>query len=90
MSDDTLSNKQMDEAVEAEYQHTQAILAARRAARPTNIKVSIRQGTSTIFSNVYPVSEEGDIEGAITDARQEARRLVGGPLWDFDMKVEKA
>lgn len=32
MSDETLSNKQADEAVDAEYAHTQAVIAAMRLA----------------------------------------------------------
>lgn len=48
-----------------------------------------RNGTR-LFSNVYPVSAEGNLERAALDALAEARRASGGAVFDYQINLEKA
>ena len=54
------------------------------------IKVTVARNGSQLFSNVYTVSVEGDVERAVSDALAEARRASGGATFDYQISVDKA
>jgi hypothetical protein len=54
------------------------------------IKVTVTRNGTTLFSNVYNASVEGDVEKAVSDALTEARRASGGALFDYQINVDKA
>ncbi|MGM3411931.1 hypothetical protein [Ralstonia holmesii] len=54
------------------------------------IKVTVTRNGVGLFSNVYSVSIEGDLERAAADALAEARRAAGGATFDYQINIEKA
>lgn len=93
MSDETLSNKQMDRAMEISEAHTQAVIAAHMPTerKAMLMKVTITKSEKIVFTENYAVSVEGDLQNAVADAMSKARANVGfGANWDFSIHVDRA
>ena len=74
MSDDTLSNKQMDAAVDAAEADTQRALEQMLSQAQWMLKVSVIQDRATVYESVYSIKKVGDVEAAVSDAVGNARR----------------
>ncbi|MGX0608640.1 hypothetical protein ACUXIL_003342 [Ralstonia pickettii] len=53
------------------------------------IRVTVTRGGAQLFSHVYTVTKEGDLEQAVGSALSEARKVASPVSFDYDINIEK-
>ncbi len=89
MSNDTLSNKQMDAAVGAAEADTHRVIGEMKLQAPAMIRVSVAQDVATAYESACAIKEVGDMDTAFSNAVQ-MRVVKCTYVWGWTVNTNKA